>query len=506
MTSNKIFRAISLVSLGTLISRFCGLGREVATANFFGTTGVYDAFLIAFMIPNFFRGILAEGALNAAFIPVFTEYVVEQEDTKKSSEIFNICFTASLFLTFTLFIIVFLSSYIAIGFIPDTSKWLWIWILLKFTFPYLIFISLAALNMGVLNVYKSFFLPSLSPVILDFFWISALFFLMPFFGNRIEEKIFGLCIGVIAGGIGQFLFTLIPVIKKGYTIKLNLNFKHPALKKIGKLLAPMIIGMAVGPINLLIDHTMANTLYEGAVSGLWYSARIYQLPLGIFAISISTGIFPWLSENVSQKNYKEFESTLLFSLKLLLIFILPFVFGIIILRTEIITLPFSRGLFSEQSIKLAAAPLAFYSIGLIGYGGISIITRAFYSNGDTITPVRVGLLTILANCVFNLIFMKFLGHSGIALSTALVGSANLLLLITFFYKKHLKINLNVLKSFTLKVFFSSVAANFLLYVYKILFSKRFSLPLFFFSGILITTIFYLFFLRVTIFRKAQINI
>lgn len=505
MSSKKILRAISAVSLGTLIARFFGLGREVATAGFFGTTGIYDAFLIAFMIPNFFRGILAEGALNAAFIPVFTEYAAAGGDKKKGFEIFHLCFTVSLLLTFALFITVFILSHIMANASAEASKWLWVWTLLRFTFPYLIFISLTALNMGVLNISKSFFLPSLSPVILDILWIGALFFLLPFFGNTVDEKIFGLCIGVVAGGIGQFLFTLLPVLKRGYTLRLNFNFKHPAVKKMGKLLAPVVIGVAVVPINLLVDYSLANTLYEGAVSGLWYSTRIFQLPLGIFAISISTAILPWLSEDISSGNYRNFNKNLQLSMKLLMLLMLPFTFGLIFLRTEIVAFLFARGLFGVDSVQLAAAPLAFYSMGLAGYGGVSVLSRAFYSCGDTSTPVKVGLLSIATNFLLNILLMKILNHSGIALSTAAVGVTNFILLFWLFNKKHIRIDISKIALFMLKIFIISAVMGLLLYLFRLIF-KGVPLPLRLFSAIIVAVVFYLVCLKLFIFRGRSFNL
>ncbi|MCD6407819.1 murein biosynthesis integral membrane protein MurJ, partial [bacterium] len=354
MSSRKIVKAISIISLGTIISRIFGLAREVITASFFGTTGIYDAFLLAFMIPNFFRGILAEGALNSAFIPVFTEYLSDEKKKEETSKIVNLCFTLSLILTLSLFFLVFTLSYVAENFVSSGSRWFWVFILIKFTFPYLIFISLAALNMGILNSYKHFLLPSFSPVVLDIFWISSLFFLVPLFGTTLEEKIFGLCFGVIAGGIGQFLFMLPAVRRRGYRLRLSFNFNHPAVKKMGKLLAPVIIGVAVVPINLLVDYSLANFLYEGAVSGLWYATRIFQLPLGVFAISISTAVLPWFSENISSKNYEEFRKNFLFSIKLLFLLMIPFTFGLIFFRKEVVSFLFQRGMFTLHSVSLVS--------------------------------------------------------------------------------------------------------------------------------------------------------
>ena len=491
MSSKKILRAVSVVSLGTVIARVFGLAREITTANFFGTISIYDAFLLAFMIPNFFRGLIAEGALNTAFIPVFTDYALDEKHKEEGKDIFNICFTLSLIITATIFILVLCASLISTRIISEASRWYYVWLLLKFTFPYLIFISLAALNTGVLNAYKDFFLPALSPVVLDLFWIAALFLIIPFFPGIPERQIFVLCIGLLAGGLGQFLFTLVPVLKKGYRLRFNTNFSHPAVKKMGLLLAPMVIGVAVTPINLLVDNTLANTLYEGAVSGLWYSTRIFQLPLGVFAISISTAVLPWFSENISTKNHNEFVKNLIFATRMLVFLLLPFTFGMIIMRKEIVSFLFARGMFTARSVALVASPLAFYSLGLVGYGGASVWGRAFYACKDTATPVKVGLISIFVNFILDIIFMKFMGHNGIALSTSIVGITNFVLLIILFNRKHLYIDIKKETAFFLKIFLASSIMGCILYIYKITAESFLSLSLLVFSCIIISVFIYI---------------
>ncbi len=485
MSSKKILRAVSLISLGTIIARVFGLAREVSTAKFFGTTGIYDAFLIAFMIPNFFRGLLGEGALNSAFIPVFTEYASGEPAKKKEGiEIFNICFTLSLFATLALFAAALVTSLISSNIVSDNSKWWWAWTLLRFTFPYLIFISLTALNMGVLNAYKIFFLPSLSPVILDVVWIAALFLFLPLFGSSVQDRIFGLCAAVVIGGAGQFLFTLIPVLKKGYRIRLNFNFAHPVVKLMGKLLAPAVIGVAVAPINILVDMTLANLLYVGAVSGLWYSTRIFQLPLGVFAIAVSTAVLPWFSEDASSKNHVGFMKNLEFSFRMLAILLLPFTFGLVIFRTEIISFLFERGMFTAASVSLAAQPLAFYAIGLLGYGGVSVLSRAFYARRDTATPVKVGVASILVNFVADIVLMRFMGHNGIALATSVVGITNFILLAFLFNKKHLRFDFRKTVPFFMKTFISSAIMGLAIYAFKNEASGLCSLPVVLLTGII----------------------
>jgi len=495
--SKKIFKAISLLAFGTIISRFFGLLREIVSANFFGTTKIYDAFLLSFMIPNFFRGLLAEGALTSSFIPVFTEYLSDEQKKNQLGEIVNITFTLSIIFTFSLFLIFFILSEIGVRFLIYESKWYYVFLLLKFTFPYLIFISLSALYTGILNSYKSFFLPSISPIILDFFWILFLF-LSSFFGNTLEERIFSLCVGVILGGIGQYLILIPSVRKLGYSPRISLKFSHPAIKKMGYLFLPMIVGVAVGPINLLVDYSLANFLSSGMVSGLWYATRLYQLPLGIFGVSISTAILPWLSENFSKKEFDKFKENLYYAFKILFLTILPSIFILIFLRKEIITFLFKRGMFDFKSVDLTSYPLFFYSLGLIFYGGISVMTRCFYAFNDTRTPVKVGIFSIATNFILDIILMKFLAHGGIALSTSLVGLINFLLLFYLFNKKYLKLDYRrILKTFLL-AFFSTIPSGIFLIFSKNYFQQRLNLFIFLLISIFATLI--LFFITSKIFE------
>jgi putative peptidoglycan lipid II flippase len=495
--SKKILKAITLFSIGTIISRIFGLFREIVSAKFFGTTKIYDAFLISFMIPNFFRGLLAEGALTSSFIPVFTEYLSDENKKNQTKEIFNICFTLSLIFTFSLFILFFFLSEIFTRILTFESKWFYVWLLLKFTFPYLIFISLSALYTGVLNCYKSFFLPSISPVILDFFWIFSLFYLTRFFRYGVEDKIFALCIGTIFGGIGQFLILVPSVRKLKYFPKISLNFSHPAIKKIGILFLPMIIGVAVGPINLLVDYSLANLLSSGMVSGLWYSTRLYQLPLGIFGISISTVVLPWLSENHTKKEYEKFKENIYYAFKILFLTLIPSTFILVFLKDEIVTFLFKRGMFDLNSVQLTSYPLLFYSIGIIFYGGISIITRCFYAFNDTRTPVKIGILSIFSNFILDIILMKFLNHGGIALSTTIVGLINFLLLCYFFNRKHLQVNYSLIINSFLKYLVISIPSIIFILASKHFLISKLSLFYFLFFVIPGSLVIYFFFFKIS---------
>ncbi|MCM8823014.1 MAG: murein biosynthesis integral membrane protein MurJ [Candidatus Omnitrophica bacterium] len=435
MSFQKIRTSFFWLSFVTIICRVAGLLREVITAKFFGTTGIYDAFLIAFMIPNFFRGLLAEGALSTAFIPVVSELIAKGEKKEEILRITGAVFTFFLISTSTLYVFILCVCWILQKFFSLPAKIADIVFLLKFTFPYLIFVSLSAWAMGVLNARHRFVLPGLNPIVLDFWWIFSLFFFTGFFGNTLEQKIFGLLIGVLIGGASQFIFQLPLVFSSHGPIVFNVDWKHPAILKMIKLFAPVVIGMSVGPINLLVDYSFARSLAEGTVSALWYATRIYQLPLGVFSISLATVLLPHLSGQVATEKIEQFKENIHKGLEHIIFFLVPSTIGMIIFRKELIELLFKRGMFSEYSVEITAYPLMLFSIGLVFYGLAIIITRAFYAYNDTSTPVKVGLISIATNALLDMILMRFMGHGGIALSTSFVGFENFFLLYWFFKKK-----------------------------------------------------------------------
>lgn len=435
MSFHKIRTSFIWLSSITIFCRIAGLLREIITAKFFGTTGVYDAFLIAFMIPNFFRGLLAEGALSTAFIPVISEMIAKNEKKEEIQKITGAIFTFLLLSTSGLYIFVLIVSLVIVNFFPLPSKITEIFFLVKYTFPYLIFVSLAAWAMGVLNARRRFVLPGLNPIVLDFWWILSLFLFTKFFGTTPEQKIFGLLIGVLIGGASQFIFQIPLVFSVNGPIVLNTQWKHPAILKMVKLFAPVIIGMSVGPINLLVDYSFARMLAEGTVSALWYATRVYQLPLGVFSISLATILLPHLSGDVATKKIEQVKENIHKGLEQTIFLLIPSSIGMIVFRKEIIEILFKRGLFTQYSVEITAYPLMLFSIGLIFYGMAIIITRAFYAYNDTTTPVKVGVISIGTNALLDAILMKFMGHGGIALSTSIVGLENFILLFILCRKK-----------------------------------------------------------------------
>ncbi|MCX5643054.1 MAG: murein biosynthesis integral membrane protein MurJ, partial [Candidatus Omnitrophica bacterium] len=403
MDKKRIILTVGMVSLATILVRVAGLGREMFSAYFFGTTLVYDAFLLAFMIPNFFRGILAEGGLNSAFIPVFADYL-SPEKKKDAQKIISDTLGASLCFTLSLSLFFLVAARLT-GFFPLSPKIILMFSFLRFTIFYLVFVSLAALVMGVLNSLGHFSGPALAPLGLDLFWILSLVTIAPLFGTGLESRTYGLIIGLLVGGAAQFFIPVPAFWRRGFSLKPTFNLKNPALVRMGKLLTPVIIGVAVTPINLMVDYFLASAIAPGMVSSLWYANRLMQLPLGIFAVTLGTVALPSMSRQVSEGNLKQMKETLAYSLKLAFLLVIPASFVLVFFREPIIQVLFQRGLFTSQSTQATGIALLFFSLGLFGYSGNIVLTRAFYALKDTTTPVKVGLLSIAANLILDLILI-----------------------------------------------------------------------------------------------------
>jgi len=427
MSFRSLARSTLGISFATFLSRVLGLLRDIFSAHLFGTTGVWDAFLIAFMIPNLLRRLFAEGAFSNAFIPVFTEYL-HKKDIKETKKLADVTFT---FLLILLLItvgggILFINFLInRLTFSPKVYLTLR---LLRFLLPYILFLSLAALIMGILNSYKHFIIPAFAPLFLNIFWILSLFYLCPRFGKSLEEKIWGVAIGVLLGGLAQLLIQLPPLLKRKFFLKLDFCFFHPGLKRIILLILPGVVGLAVTQINIIVDFVLGFLLGNGAISSLWYGNRLMQFPLGVFGVALATAVLPHYSSYVAKQEYKRLKRMLSFALRMGFLIILPSAAGLIALRFPLIRLFFQRGAFTALSTSRTAYTLFFYCLGLFAYAGVKIIAPVFYSFQDTKTPLRIAVIAMLANIVLNLLLMIPLREGGLALATSLSSTLNFFLL------------------------------------------------------------------------------
>jgi putative peptidoglycan lipid II flippase len=426
--NHKITKAATVIGTGTLLSRILGFFRDMVIANFFGAGMAADAFFVAFRIPNLWRRLVGEGSLTISFIPVYTEYLTQrsEEETRKVTDI---AFTIAgvILLILTVLGILFspiLIRIVAPGFVQIPEKFELTVTLNKIIFPYLFFMGLFALCMGILNSYRHFFAPAIAPIFLNISIIVSVFL----FYHTFKVPVMTLALGVLAGGVIQFFFQIPFLWKKGITFRFNFNFRNPAIKRIGLLMVPGLIGSAVYQINVFVDTIFASFLPSGSVSYLFFADRLMEFPLGIFAIAIGMASLPSLSGLASQGKMEELKETLSFTFRLVSFISVPAMVGLIALKTPIINLLFQRGLFGYSATEKTAFALLFYSVGLWAIAGSRTIVPAFYSLQDTWTPLKIALICLGANVVFIAILIFPLKHGGLALATSLSSTLNLILL------------------------------------------------------------------------------
>ena len=459
----QILKSAGGIGSATLASRILGYLRDMLIASHFGTGIFASAFFAAFRIPNLFRRLLGEGALSASFIPVFTDYLTKrgkEEAWHLAMAIFNLLLVILAGITLLgILASPFISKLIVPGFSPGkvelTAK------LLRILFPYLFFIGLAALSMGILHSFKHFALPAIAPIILNLAMITSLLFLVK---PGTEEGARVLALAVLAGGLGQLLIQIPVLIKKGMPAEVLSVFRHPEVKKVVFLMGPATLGLAVYQINIIIDTicgSFESIVGEGAIASLYYGNRVMQLPLAIFGIAMATAIFPTMAGQASRERIEELKKTLLFALRSVFFLVIPASVGLMVLGRRIISLLFERNAFDAVSTQSSASALFYYSIGLFAYAGVHIISRAFYSLQDTKTPVKVGCLAMGLNIIFNLILMRPLKLGGLALATSLSAIINLSVLLYILSRRTGGVNGKAIFNSLLRIVSASLLMGFI---------------------------------------------
>lgn len=452
----QITRSASLVGSLTFLSRIAGYGRDVVIAYFFGATASTDAFWVAFRIPNLLRRLFAEGSLTISFIPVFTQYL-ETKSKEEAKQVADAVFTILVFLLILISIGgILLSPYIiklfAAGF--DESTFDLAVSLNRIMFPYIIFISLTALSMGVLNSLRHFFAPAISPVILNICIIVAVLLLY----KNYNVPIYAAAVGVIAGGILQLVFQLPFLYGRGFLFSFRKQVRHPAVKKIGLLIIPQLFGVAVYNINILVNTQYASFMAEGTISYLYFAERLIEFPLGIIAVSIATVLLPSLSSHVSKKEFGKFRETYSFTLRLMFFILIPALVGLIVLREPICNLLYQRGEFDYAATVFTSQALLGYAVGLWAVGGIRITAPAFYSMQDTKTPVIIAFIAFIVNAILGYVLGFTLGynHTGLALASSISSIINFVLL---FYLIERRVgNINIKSIIVLLVKLTAISA------------------------------------------------
>lgn len=430
----QVVRATGVIALGTFVSRITGFLRDMFLAKLFGASIVADAFYVAYRIPNLLRELFAEGSMSAAFIPVFTDY-----HTKKTKEETRDLARASFSTLLALLIIVVgigillapqIVYLIAPGWASTPGKFSLTVSLTQIMFPYLMLISLSALVMGMLNVFRHFGVPALSQAVFNIIMIVTILFIAPFY----SEPIMAAALGVTFGGFVQLLYQLPTLARAGMIPHLRALLRpfwpiHPGVRRMGILILPTMIGLSVAQVNIFVNTLLASYLPEGSVSYLYYGMRLIHFPLGIFGVALATALLPTLSSQAAQGAFEEMCTTISFGLRLIFFITIPAMVGLIFLRVPIVHLLFQHGAFGEEATFQTAKAVLFYALGLWAFAGVRVVVPAFYSMQDTRTPVKIAILAMVSNIILNLLLMGPLQHGGLALAASLSSMLNLTLLL-----------------------------------------------------------------------------
>ncbi|WP_099192576.1 murein biosynthesis integral membrane protein MurJ [Tepidibacter mesophilus] len=472
MKNNKnTTKTVVFVMLIMILSRLLGFVREVIMTNKFGRGIETDAFFAAFTIPDMMYYLLIGGALSSAFIPVFTSYLSkgeEEEAWKVASTFINI--TVVLLMVLSILGMTFAEYLVPLVAYNFKGEQLDLTIeLTRFMFPAVTFTALAGLETGVLNSYKIFNAPSIGPILYNFGIIFGTIFLSSTFGIK------GMAIGVVIGAVSNALYQFIFVSKKSKYYRLTFDLSHPGVRKIFKLIVPAMIGLSVTQINLVVNQNIASAFDAGSITALRLANRIMQLPLGIFSVSIATVIFPTITSQIAKGEIEDFRETFAMGMRNIFFVTIPSAIGLMTLGVPLIRLLFVGGEFKEEDAMVTAAILVFYTLGLAFQGGVQLLTRGFYANHDTKTPVKISFIAMFGNIILSLVLglCTPLKVNGLALAYSITSFINMSMLFKALGKKMNGINSKEIIASFFKSTIASIAMGVVIVILNVIFNNYF---------------------------------
>ncbi len=458
---SQMLKSSSAMGAATLTSRVLGMVREIVYARFMGDGWIAGAFQLAFTIPNLFRRLLGEGALTAAFIPIFKS----KEKTAGEAEMWraaNAVISGLVVAACALIVLVMIGVSIALGVGAFTEKTKLMLELLRVMFPYMLLVCLAAIFMGILNARGHFFIPAMGATMLNVVMIASVLWLTPFFGLTLEKQIFALAFGVLAAGVAQASFQLPVLRREGFRYHWVSPWRDETVRQVVRQMIPGTIGVAAFQINVLLTQGLAfwmDTPDAPIIAPFNYAVRLMELPQGVFGISLATYLLPTLAGMAAEKKYPDFRATLGQGLgHLIFVNALASVL-LIVLAEPIVRLLFERGEFTAHSTSRAALALACLAPGLVAFSMVNVLARAFYALGDTRTPMRISLACLALNLVFALWLITSLRQGGLGIANTLSAAFNVGLLLHALRRKLHTLELAALRQSLVRILAATVLAG-----------------------------------------------
>ncbi len=435
--AKTLLGSATTVSAMTLVSRILGFVRDMVFASFFGAVGGFDAFVVAYKIPNFMRRLFAEGSFSQAFVPVLSEYR-QQKSPEEAKQLINRTAGA---LTSALILVTILTEIIAPiiilgfapGFLSDPARYELAVSMVRITLPYILLVSLTAFSGAILNTYGVFGAPAFTPVLMNFALIAAAVCSGFLFGVPVKA----LAWGVMLGGFLQLIFQYPFLRMKNLMPRFEVVRKDPGVNRIIKLMIPALFGVSVAQIGLLLDTLFASFLPDGSISWLYYSQQLVFFPLGIFGVALATVVLPQLSRDHARNSHENFQAALDWALRCVFIIAIPAMIGLIIMSGPVMATLFKSGAFTANDVLMSSRSLIAFSIGLPSFMLVKVLASGFYSKQNVRTPVKIAVISLVANVVFDIILIFPLAHSGLALACAIASIINASLL--FYYLRHSKV-------------------------------------------------------------------
>jgi putative peptidoglycan lipid II flippase len=424
MNVKSLFRNAGIVTFGALCSRILGLARESAIANRFGASAQTDGYVVGSYIPITLSNMLVSGIVAAVFIPLFSR-LISQNKKSELKEIITV--TVNQFVLLIIGVIAVL--YIFAPFVLkiqapgwDAERLYWGVKVFRVALPSILFLGLAALSSGILNSVKIFGIPTLGGIVFN---ATIVILTLVYAG---EWGIVVVPIALVIGALGQFLIQYIWVEKQGLGYRFKPIFRHPAMKELYMLILPVIIGSGINYLAPIVNNMVGSQLNEGYLSALQFSFKISQFPIGIFALAVSSVVFPSLAEHVSKKDTKSVQVNVQWAIKFVLLVMLPATLGLIVLSTPVVRLLFESGEFTAAKTLITAPAVQLYCIALVPWSITAILVKILYSCKDTVTPVYIAIATVTVLVIADIALIGPLGHYGLALGSAISGVFNTIVL------------------------------------------------------------------------------